>query len=69
MISTEVVGEAKKHNLNTYSFIDSLQIIYNPKQYQWDLCIRNGGPYWHKIEGTQSMYLHIDEDKPYFEIH
>lgn len=74
ILSTEVfsnfaITEAKKHKLNISSFIDSLQIIYNPKQYRWDLCIRNGGEYWHKIDSTKSLYLHLDEEKPYFEVH
>ena len=57
------------YNLSPSSFIDSLRIIYNPKKYQWDLCIRNGEEFWHKLEGTKSMYLHLDEKVPYFEIH
>lgn len=61
--------QARKNGMNPDSFMDSLEIIYNPQKYQWDLCIRNGGDYWHKIEGTKSLYLHVDEKEPYFEIH
>lgn len=63
------IKQSNMYNLSPSSFIDSLRIIYNPKKYQWDLCIRNGEEFWHKIEGTKSMYLHLDEKVPYFEIH
>lgn len=44
-----------------------VNIIYNPKKYQWDVCTKKG-QYWHKIEGTKSLYLVLDAKTPYFEI-
>ena len=47
---------------------DDAECIYNPIKHQWDLCVKKG-EYWHKIEGTKSLYLHLDKEKPYFEVH
>lgn len=44
------------------------EIIFNPTKRQWDLCFKDS-EYWHKIEGTKSLYLHLDADVPYFEVH
>ena len=53
---------------NEYDYVDEgAEIRFNPNRCQWDLCIKKG-EYWHKIEGTKSLYLHIDEKEPYFEI-
>jgi hypothetical protein len=48
--------------------IDNYDVIYNPNKHQWDLCDRDG-EIWHKIEGTKTLYLHLDKEKPYFEVH
>lgn len=50
-------------------------IVYNPIEHKWDICDRGWDyhypdhEYWVKIEGTQSLYLHLDEDVPFFEVH
>lgn len=50
-------------------------IVYNPIEHKWDICDRGWDyhypdhKYWVKIEGTQSLYLHLDEDVPFFEVH
>ena len=44
------------------------EIVYNPEHHRWDLCYQEG-EYWHKFEGTKSLYLHLDGEKPYFEVH
>jgi len=41
---------------------------FNPTKLQWDLC-NEGEGYWYKIDGTKSFYLHLDGEKPYFEVH
>lgn len=63
------IEQANKYKLTPDALMDSLQFVYNPSKYHWDLCIRNGGEYWHKIEGTKSLYLHLEGDEPYFETH
>lgn len=60
---------ANKYKISPDAFMDSLQFVYNPSKYQWDLCIRNGDEYWHKIDGTKSLYLHLEGNEPYFETH
>lgn len=50
-------------------------IVYNPKEHRWDICDRGlyydyeDNQYWVKIEDTPSLYLHLDEEVPYFEVH
>ena len=52
----------------------SAVIVYNPREHRWDICDSrwdhdNDQEYWVKIEDTPSLYLHLDEDVPYFEVH
>lgn len=53
---------------NYHEITDDFKITFNPQKNEWDIC-KKKGEYWHKIEGTKSLYLHLDEKEPYFEIH
>lgn len=71
----ELVLVANNTDYREYAYSYSEDVIYNPKEHRWDICDR--GPdydypdheYWVKIEGTPSLYLHLDGEKPYFEVH
>lgn len=60
---------------NNPSFTEYGRIVYNPIEHRWDICDQGSDyhypdhEYWVKIEGTQSLYLHLDEDVPFFEVH
>lgn len=53
--------------LNYHEITDDFKITFNPQKKEWDIC-KKKGEYWHKIEGTKSLYLHLDVEPPYFEM-
>ena len=70
----EKIGDELVFVASNSSFRYSDIIKYNPREHRWDICETrwnhdNNQEYWVKIEDTPSLYLHLDEKVPYFEVH